>query len=70
MTQTSRAEKEMKGKKYPYERRRWLRAEIQELRKRLARCERELGTLDAATGDKDVTDDQIQSWEDEGGSIS
>ena len=60
----------MKGKKDPYERKKWLRAEVQELRKRLAQCEQELRTLDAATGDKDATDDQIRSWEDEGGGIS
>jgi len=53
-----------------YESRRQLRAEVQELRKRLTGCERELRNLDAAIVDKDVTHDQIRSWEDEGGSIS
>ena len=70
ITQPSGAEKEMKGKKDPYESRRQLRAEVQELRKRLARCERELRNVDAVIADKDVTYDQIRSWEDEGGSIS
>ena len=60
----------MEGKKELYESRKQLRAEVQELRKRLARCERELRNVDAAIADKDVSYDQIRSWEDEGGSIS
>ncbi len=67
---STRANKEMEGMKDLYESRRQLRAEVQELRKRLTRCERELRNLDAAIVDKDVTYDQIRSWEDEGGSIS
>ena len=67
---STRANKEMEGKKELYESRRQLRAEVQELRKRLARCERELRNVDAVIADKDVTYDQIRSWEDEGGSIS